>query len=67
MNRPRVVALLLAATTLATACAGQSTNRSSATTSAPTPVVSLSSVDQFATIFNADRGVPRLILPISPT
>lgn len=67
MNRPKLVALLIAATTLATSCATQSTERTTTNTRVTTPVIALSSVEQFATTFNADKGVPRLILPISPT
>ena len=48
MNRPKLVAFLLAASTLAGACAGKSNTPSSASTPAPAPVVALSSVDQFA-------------------
>ena len=66
MNR-RLIALLLAATALATACSAQTTDNRSANTAARTPVVAMPSIDQFAAIFDADRGVPRLILPISPT
>ena len=67
MNRSKLVALLIAATTLAASCAAQSTERTTTNAPAATPVVALSSVEQFATAFNADKGVPRLILPISPT
>lgn len=68
MNRPKLVALLIAATTLATSCATQTTEKRATTnTRVAAPVIALSGVDQFATTFNADKGVPRLILPISPT
>ena len=66
MNR-KLIALLLAATALATACSAQTTDSGSANTAARTPVVAMPSIDQFAAIFDADKGVPRLILPISPT
>jgi len=66
MNR-KLIALLLAATALATACSAQTTDSGSANTTARTPVVAMPSIDQFAAIFDADKGTPRLILPISPT
>ena len=66
MNR-KLIALLLAATGLATACSAQTTDSGAANTAARTPVVAMPRIDQFAAIFDADRGVPRLILPISPT
>ena len=66
MNR-KLIALLLAATALATACSAQTTDSGSANTAARTPVVATPSIDQFAATFDGDRGVPRLILPISPT
>lgn len=67
MNRSTLVALLIAAAALATSCAAQSTERTTTNSPAAAPVIALSSVEQFATTFNADKGVPRLILPISPT
>ena len=68
MNRSKLVTLLIAAAALATSCATQSTEKRTTTnTRVAAPVVALSSVEQFATAFNADKGVPRLILPISPT
>lgn len=66
MNR-KLIALLLAATALATACSAQTTDSGSANTAARIPVVAMPSIDQFAAIFDADKGTPRLILPISPT
>lgn len=66
MNR-KFIALLLAATALATACSAQTTDIGSADALVRTPVVAMPSIDQFAATFDADRGVPRLILPISPT
>ena len=63
----KLIALLFAAAALATGCSVQATERGSATTAARTPVVAMPSIDQFASIFDADRGSPRLILPISPT
>ena len=66
MNRT-LIAMLLAATALATACSAQPTDRGSADTAARTPVVALTSIDQFAATFDANKGSPRLILPISPT
>lgn len=63
----KLAALLLAAAALATACSAQSAQRGSATTAARTPVVAMPSIDQFASIFDADKDSPRLILPISPT
>ncbi len=63
----KIVALLLAATALATACSARTTDRGSANAAARTPVVAMPSIDQFAAIFDADKGSPRLILPISPT
>ncbi len=62
----KIVALLLAASALATACSAQ-TDTGSADATARTPVVAMPSIDQFAAIFDADKGTPRLILPISPT
>lgn len=67
MNRPKLIALLIAATFLAASCASDNTNRTTDNAHAATPVIALSSVEQFATAFDADKGVPRLILPISPT
>ena len=67
MNRPKLVALLIAVAAVATSCAAQSTERTTTNTRVAAPVAALSSVEQFATAFNADKGVPRLILPISPT
>ena len=66
MNR-KLIATLIAATALATACSAQPTDRGSADTATRTPVVAVTSVDQFAATFDADKGSPRLILPISPT
>ena len=65
MNR-KLVAVPLAASAFATACSAQA-NRGAADSVAPTPVVAMPSIDQFASIFDADKGTPRLILPISPT
>ena len=72
MNRPKLVALLIAGTALIAGCASQNTTQISNTTQpAPAavraPVVELSTVDQFATTLNADVGVPRLLLLMSPT
>ena len=67
MNRSKLVALLVAVSAVATSCAAQSTGRTTTDARVAAPVVALSSVEQFATAFNADKGVPRLILPISPT
>ena len=67
MNRTRSLPLLFAAATLATACSAQTDNGSSADTASQTPVVALTSIDQFAAAFDTDKGAPRLILPISPT
>ena len=66
MNRPRFVALVLASVAMS-ACAGQSSDRDAAAQAAANPVVALTSVEQFAAAFDADKGVARLILPISPT
>ena len=63
----KLIAMLIAATALATACSAQPTRRSSADTPTRTPVVAITSIDQFAATFDADKGSPRLILPISPT
>ena len=65
MNR-KLVAVLLAASAFATACSAQA-DTGSADPVARTPVVAMPSIDQFAAIFDADKGTPRLILPISPT
>lgn len=70
MNRPRLAAVLLAVTTVAmSACGGADTNRPSAdaATTTASPVVALTSIEQFAAAFNADNGTPRVIMPISPT
>ena len=67
MNRPRLAALVIAGVTVMSACSGQSSDRPAAARAAATPVVALTSVEQFAAAFDADTGVARLILPISPT
>ncbi len=67
MNRPRLVALVLAGVAVMSACAGQSSDRPAAAPAVAAPVVALTSVEQFAAAFDADTGVARLILPISPT
>ena len=67
MNRPRLAALVIAGAAVMSACAGQSSDRPGAAHAAAAPVVALTSVEQFAAAFNADTGVARLILPISPT
>ena len=68
MNRSKLLALLFAVSAVASSCAAQSTEkRTTNNTRVAAPVVALSSVEQLATAFNADKGVPRLILPISPT
>ena len=50
----KLIALLFAAAALATGCSVQATERGSATTAARTPVVAMPSIDQFASIFDAD-------------
>ena len=67
MNRPRLAALVLAGVTVMSACAGQGSNRAAPSQAAAASVVALTSVEQFATAFDADIGMARLILPISPT
>lgn len=67
MNRPRLAALVIASAAVMSACAGQSADRPAAAQAAAVPVVALTSVEQFAAAFDADTGVARLILPISPT
>ena len=67
MNRPRLAALVIAGVAVMSACAGQSRDRPAAAQAAAAPVVALTSVEQFAAAFDADTGMPRLILPISPT
>ena len=67
MNRPRLAALVIAGVAVMSACAGQSSDRPAAAQAAAAPVVALTSVEQFAAAFDADTGMPRLILPISPT
>ena len=67
MNRPRLAALVIAAAVAMSACAGQSSDRAAPAQAAATPVVALTSVEQFAAAFDADTGMARLILPISPT
>ena len=67
MNRPRLAARVIAAAVAMSACAGQNSDRPAATRAAAAPVVALTSVEQFEAAFNADTGVARLILPISPT
>ena len=66
MNRPRLAALVIAAAIAMSACSGQSSGRSGAAQAAA-PVVALTSVEQFGASFDADTGMARLILPISPT
>ena len=67
MNRSKLLALLFAVSAVASSCAAQSTDRTTTNTRVAAPVVALSSVEQFAATFDADKGVPRLILPVSPT
>ena len=67
MNRPRLAALGIAAALAMSACADQSSNRPGAAPAAAAPVVALTSVEQFAAAFDADTGMARLILPLSPT
>jgi len=67
MNRPRLVALVITAAASMSACAGESSDRPAATQAVATPVVALTSVEQFAATFDTDAGGARLILPISPT
>jgi hypothetical protein len=63
----RLVSLALATTALAAACSTRTTASGTADTPAQVPLVAMPSVEQFAATFDADRGVPRLILLISPT
>ncbi len=67
MNRPRLAAFVIAGVAVMSACAGQSSDRPAAARVATVPVVALTGVEQFAAEFDADTGVARLILPISPT
>ena len=67
MNRPRLAALVIAGVAVMSACAGQRSDRPAAAQAVAAPVVALTSVEQFAAAFNADTGMARLILPISPT
>ncbi len=68
MNRPRLAAVLIAAAVVASACAGSNTDRpTSGASTAASPVVALTSVEQFAAAFNADTGIARVILPVAPT
>ena len=62
------VALVLGTATLGTSVLGP-TVASAASKQAPKPlpVASLTSVDQLAKQFDADQGVARLVLLISPT
>ena len=67
MNRPRLAALVIAGVAVMSACAGQRSDQAAAVQAVAVPVVALTSVEQFAAAFNADTGMARLILPISPT
>ena len=67
MNPPRLAALVIAAVIAMSACAAQSRDQAAAVQAVAAPVVALTSVEQFAAAFDADTGMARLILPISPT
>lgn len=66
-----VAAALLALTLSVAACSGGSSDDAGTTaTQAPAQsdvLTDLTSVEQLRTRFNADRGVPRLLLLLSPT
>ncbi len=61
-NGSSLVWLLLAVAVLATACSPPITQAIAAG-----ELAELSSVDELATVFNADTGTPRLLLLLSPT
>ena len=75
MRRQRVkhrfaaaVALVLGTATMGTSVLGPAVaSAASKSVSKPSPVVTLTSVDQLAKQFDADQGVARLVLLISPT
>ena len=67
MNRPRLAALVIAGVAMMSACAGQRSDRLATAQAVAAPVVALTSVEQFGAAFDADTGMARLILPISPT
>ena len=61
-----VVALALTLTACGNATKSASTGASNAT-SATNPIIALTSLNQFAAAFDADKGAPRLILLAAPT
>ena len=67
MNRPRLAALVIAGVAMMSACAGQRSDRLATAQAVAAPVVALTSVEQLGAAFDADTGMARLILPISPT
>lgn len=63
----RKLALLLAALLLA-GCGGSEHDDRAAELTVPGPgLTDLTSVDQFKQRFNADQGVPRLVVLVAPT
>ena len=60
------LALLLVVLVVA-GCAGSGDEESSGDDAAASQLADLTSVDQFKERFNADQGVPRLVVLLAPT